>query len=170
MRKRIGKARSFLRGMVLDFGCGSGELAELVPCDQYVGFDINKVSIARCRSKYPNHRFTDTEPFSPGAFDTIVALAVIEHVPDPAAFLVSLGRKLLPGGRIILTTPHPSMGWAHKMGSYMGLFSSHAAEEHETLLARGHLQKMAMSACLCIMHYERFLWGANQFIVLGHKS
>ena len=38
-------------------------------------------------------------------FDVILASEVIEHVPDPAAFVTALRVHLAPGGTLVLTTP-----------------------------------------------------------------
>ena len=38
-RKRIEAATHWLQGMVFDFGCGSGVMAESVPYERYIGFD-----------------------------------------------------------------------------------------------------------------------------------
>src|SRR3546814_10100924 len=66
-------------------------------------------------------------------FDTIISLAVIEHVSDPSVFLATLRKYLsgAPSARIIITTPHPSVDWVHHLGAKFGLFSQHADEEHE---------------------------------------
>jgi SAM-dependent methyltransferase len=38
------------------------------------------------------------------SFDCVVALSVIEHVPDPARALAEMHRVLAPGGRMLITT------------------------------------------------------------------
>jgi 2-polyprenyl-3-methyl-5-hydroxy-6-metoxy-1,4-benzoquinol methylase len=50
-------------------------------------------------------------------FDTIVALHVIEHVPDPVAWVRSLARRIAPGGVMVLATPDMGSFWRQAMGS-----------------------------------------------------
>jgi SAM-dependent methyltransferase len=45
-------------------------------------------------------------PFASGAFDSAVAVAVFEHVPDDRAALQETARVLKPGGRAWVTVPH----------------------------------------------------------------
>ncbi|HWB73136.1 MAG TPA: class I SAM-dependent methyltransferase [Egibacteraceae bacterium] len=45
-------------------------------------------------------------PFRAGAFDLIESIDVIEHTPDPRAYLAELRRVLAPDGLILLVTPN----------------------------------------------------------------
>ncbi len=45
-------------------------------------------------------------PFAEGVFDGVVAVEVIEHVPDDSAFVAQACRVLRPGGWFVLTTPN----------------------------------------------------------------
>jgi SAM-dependent methyltransferase len=166
-RKRIKAVRPFLRGLVLDVGCGTGELARLVSSDSYYGFDRDQDSINIAHQQLSNHQFHTRMP-DQGRFDTVVALAVIEHSAEPESFLRNLCLYLRPDlqSRIILTTPHPKLEWAHDLGARLGLFSLHASEEHETLFDRASLQSLAEAADCPVLLYKRFLLGANQLIVL----
>ena len=44
-------------------------------------------------------------PFADGAFDAVVAQAVLEHVADPARCAVEIHRVLAPGGLVYAETP-----------------------------------------------------------------
>lgn len=164
-RQRLAAVRPWLHGSVLDFGCGSGALAECVSAADYCGYDIDAQSLANARALHPQHRFTDAQP-TEGAFDTVVSLAVIEHCKDPGTFLRQLVVLARPGGRIALTTPHPAFEFVHDIGSRIGMFSHDASEEHEALLDRKALHELAASQQLEVLRYQRFLFGANQLIVL----
>jgi SAM-dependent methyltransferase len=45
-------------------------------------------------------------PFASSSFDSAVAIAVLEHVPDDGAALAEIARVLKPGGRAWITVPH----------------------------------------------------------------
>ncbi len=124
-KKRLTTASAHLNGRVLDFGCGSGELAAMVPSGLYVGVDRDELSLTRARLKYPRHRFVTKLSDELGLFDTVVSLAVIEHVKDPSAFLAVLADYLVdsPRSSLVVTTPHPTVDWIHDLGASIGLFS-----------------------------------------------
>jgi 2-polyprenyl-3-methyl-5-hydroxy-6-metoxy-1,4-benzoquinol methylase len=163
--KRYEAARPYLSGRVLDFGCASGRLAEWCRPDAYVGVDIDVASLEIARRRHPSFRFAAELPTGE-LFDTIVALAVIEHVKDPAALLSTLGALLRPAGRVVITTPDPRLGWAHAAGARVRLFSREANEEHEELLGRARMTEVADEAGLSVAHFRRFLLGANQLFLL----
>ncbi len=47
-----------------------------------------------------------------GAYDLIAMLDVLEHLDDDRDALVSLARKLKPGGRILITVPAFPWMWS----------------------------------------------------------
>lgn len=99
---------------VLDVGCGSAWLAgAMLPGGhEVVSMDVSTVNPQRALVRYPSARHYAVVadvfnlPFVDGLFDFIVAGEVIEHVPDPGAFLAALLRVLAPGGRLVVTTPY----------------------------------------------------------------
>ena len=163
-RQRFKAAQPYLKGRVLDYGCGSGGLAGQIQAEFYLGLEIDKESFEKAKTIYPNHSFVSDLSEIDTQFDTIVALAVIEHVADPAAFLNSMKQYLAPthNANIVISTPHPAVDWVHDLGAAVGLFSKHANEEHEDLLDQEKLKEAGRKCDLVLFEYKRFLFGANQ--------
>ncbi len=173
-RRRVAAASPHLRaGSVLDFGCGVGELARLVETARYLGVDRDAESLKAARAHHPAHVFVDADTFQQHhagrRFDVIVALALIEHLPEPENWLGQMAAHLNPSGRLVLTTPHPRLRWAHEFGARLGLFSREAADEHETLLDDTAMRRLAQSVHLNVLAYEPFLFHCNQLFLLGHS-
>jgi SAM-dependent methyltransferase len=169
-RRRLNAVRGYLRGQVLDFGCASGSLAAMTPPDNYLGVDIDARVLESARRRFPRHQFLLGEIEDSRRFDTIALLALIEHVKQPAELLAGVARRLAPGGRIVMTTPHPAFRHVHDLGARIGLFSAAAAEEHETFVDLNSVRAVASEASLRIVVYRRFLLGANQLFVLERAS
>ena len=163
-KARLDAARPWLRGRVLDIGCGTGALAEWCSDRDYVGFDADSSSLSMARLSRPNHRFVEQIPLQE-EFDTVAALAVIEHLVDPDVELKKWSSRLAPHGRVVLTTPHRAFHTVHEIGAKLGVFSLSAAEEHEEMFDRKSLYRLATQCGLKPIKYERFLWGANQLFV-----
>lgn len=164
-KQRINIVCPYLRGMVLDFGCGIGMLAEKCQPNNYFGIDFDDESLAIARRKFKAYRFAGQYPEGE-QYDTIVLLAVIEHIKDPVQLLKELKNRLKKDGRIVLTTPHTFVEKIHVFGAEIGLFSKHASEEHDSLIDYNRMQEIATGAGLVIFKYKRFLFGANQFFAM----
>ena len=99
---------------VLDAGCGEGfgtvTLADVART--VVGMDYSADAVATCRRTWPrpNLRFVRHDLTALGAyperFDLIVSFQVLEHLVDPGPFLTGVHAQLVPGGRLLLTTPN----------------------------------------------------------------
>lgn len=100
---------------VLDFGCGSGVMLPFLSanCDRVTAADIDLEPLERARRQIPLAPNVETfdlgrrelADLPPKAFDLIVALDVLEHVPDLRATLVELFQLLAPGGRLLVSGP-----------------------------------------------------------------
>lgn len=88
-RQRIKVAREHPNGQVLDYGCGIGQLADLVDVRNYTDADFDEQALTIARRKYPDAKFITVDQLvaDPSVrFDTVVGLAILELVEDPAGF------------------------------------------------------------------------------------
>jgi 2-polyprenyl-6-hydroxyphenyl methylase/3-demethylubiquinone-9 3-methyltransferase len=109
-------ARVALRGArVLDVGCGAGLLSEAMARE---GADVTALDLAPelvevaklhllesgLRVDYRLQSVEDIAAESPGAFDAVTCMEMLEHVPDPASVLRACATLLKPGGRLVVST------------------------------------------------------------------
>ena len=96
--------------VALDLGCGSGRWTRYVAprCGFVEALDPSEAVLATAAltDDLDNVRVTqasaDTIPFVDDAFDFILCLGALHHIPDSAAALAAAVRKLKPGGWILL--------------------------------------------------------------------
>lgn len=95
------------RGRVLDVGAGEAPWRELLPVGVgYVGVDVGMSGNFGMRHQSDIAYYDGKKlPYDDGSFDHVLCTEVLEHVPDPAAFLFDLNRVLRHGGTLVLTVP-----------------------------------------------------------------
>jgi SAM-dependent methyltransferase len=100
---------------VIDCGCGEGYGTALLAeyATQAIGVDREPEVIAYAVGKYRAAEraafvaaSVDALPFADSSVDVVVCFQVLEHLPDPLAFLREVRRLLSPGGVLMLTTPN----------------------------------------------------------------
>jgi len=100
---------------VLDVGCGGGILSEALAAAgaQVTGIDLapRVLDVARLHLHESNlqvdYREIAVETLaqeSPGAFDAITCMEMLEHVPDPGSVIAACATLLKPGGRLFQST------------------------------------------------------------------
>lgn len=109
-------------GPLLDAACGTGRHAAYlagIGRDRVIGVDSSEAMLARARAKLPDVDLRRGEltalPLGDGeAMGAVCALA-LSHLPEIGAAIAELGRVLGPGGRLIVSNPHPFataiLGW-----------------------------------------------------------
>ncbi len=101
---------------LLEFGCGTGNLAYLIAKDGYtvLGVDISERFIDYAKKAYTEETqylaFKTVDfgklPFNDNSFDCIYTCAVLEHCYDVDKILLDINRLLRPGGYLIIATPN----------------------------------------------------------------
>lgn len=96
-------------GRVIEIGCGNGRflmlLHEVRPDIGLAGVDIANVGIAGLPGFTFYHGQLEEVEVPPSSFDAVYCSNLIEHVPDPLAFLKKCREVLKPGGVIVGITP-----------------------------------------------------------------
>ena len=103
---------------LLDIGCGTGAMsARLARWGKVVSADFSPLALQFSRRR-GLHNLVGADamnlPFQPNQFDALVAMDMLEHLPDDNAALREFHRVLKPGGRVFATVP-----------AYMHLWSEH---------------------------------------------
>jgi 2-polyprenyl-3-methyl-5-hydroxy-6-metoxy-1,4-benzoquinol methylase len=96
---------------LLEIGCARGSFLELA---QSKGWEVTGVEIspgaakqAAVRTDRPVHAGPlETAGFADAMFDVVAGWDVLEHVPNPSAFLTEVHRILKPNGGLILSCPN----------------------------------------------------------------
>ena len=96
---------------MLEVGCGNGHFLSTARelGWQVCGTELSRAHAERARSQGLDVVYGDLveEPLFPGRlFDAVVAMEVIEPLPEPARFLAVAADRLVPGGLVFLTTPN----------------------------------------------------------------
>lgn len=116
---RWGRARRELApqpwSRVLDVGCAFGYGTAQLPGSLVVGLDRSERYLCQASLTYPYLAWTRGDaaklPFPDSSFDAVVALDVLEHLPNARAALDEFQRVLRQGGQLILSVPNRGILW-----------------------------------------------------------
>lgn len=125
---------------VLDVGCGGGLLSEAMATAgaQVTGIDLAEPSLQVARlhalesGVNVQYHLTSAEEHAaqnPAAYDVVVCMEMLEHVPDPASIVRALAHLVRPGGWVFVSTLNRNL-----KSFALGIF---AAEYVLRLLPRG---------------------------------
>jgi SAM-dependent methyltransferase len=118
IEKRTGLVKSLLPlgGLVLDVGCGTGQLAAAIAAEGFdvFGVDLSASMVARARERGLVGTYagvTTNLPFADNSFDLAVTVATLHHLETPervAATVSEMGRVVRRGGFVVLWDHNPA--------------------------------------------------------------
>lgn len=137
----VARIREDLPGRVLDWGCGFGQVSDLMrragldvtPFDYRPDLEEGVVALER----YPDLHVRVTAdprrvPFADDSFDAVLSCGVLEHVEDPDASLQELRRVLVPGGTFYVYKLPNRRSYLEAIARRAGLYY-HGSLEHDRL-------------------------------------
>lgn len=160
-------------GRVLDVGCASGYIAELVRRlgHDVVGVELNRAMAAQVRKRgieVLEHDLEEPLPLPACSFDLVHACEIIEHLFDTEAFLQHIHTVLKPGGVLVLSTPNlNSLGNRLRvlLGRPLPMWGAFPGDRHG-----GHIRVFNLAKARELLERTGFqvdeVWGANP----GHRG
>ncbi|MGH2899631.1 MAG: class I SAM-dependent methyltransferase, partial [Solirubrobacteraceae bacterium] len=144
-------------GRLLEVGPGAGHLLALARRRGFTvsGVDPSPASVRRIRER---HGITvelatiETSQLPDAAFDTIVHVDLLAHLPDPVRALHAMRRRLAPAGHVCFEVGvigELSTAWYRAMG-HLGF------PDHRWMFSRRSLDRVLGRAGLTIVGVERF--------------
>jgi len=165
---RIGKALPFIRSgdRLLDVGCYDRTLIDraLPRVASAVGMDALVEPASNDRVELLRGHFPEDSRFEDACFDCIVLLAVLEHVDDPMTLAGECERILAPGGRVIVTVPHPLVDGILDVLMFLRVIDGMSTEEHHGFDV-AKTASIFEAARLPVLHEKRFQLGLNRLFV-----
>jgi 2-polyprenyl-6-hydroxyphenyl methylase/3-demethylubiquinone-9 3-methyltransferase len=158
---------------VADIGCGGGLLAESLAGRgaQVTAIDLapTMIDVARLHAQesgaHIDYRHGDAAALAAAearTFDVVTCMELVEHVPDPAALMLTLAQLLRPGGSLFVSTINrsaKSFALAIVAAEYVLGLVPRGTHEYARLVRPAELASMARSAGLALadlagLHYN----------------
>jgi len=161
-------------GVVADLGCGfnGNHLVRIAnKIKRGYGYDIsvtkNKLpkNISLIKSDI-NKVFDKKKNY----FDTITALAVLEHVENPNAFLTNIWLSLKKGGMVIITTPHKNGKVFLEILSSLKFISKDEIKDHKNYFDMKSLHTLMEKTGFKIEKLSLFGLGYLNLICVAKKT
>jgi 2-polyprenyl-3-methyl-5-hydroxy-6-metoxy-1,4-benzoquinol methylase len=170
-RIRMAEPHVPARARLLDVGCADGVLLDrLAPrVSHAVGVDPEVAPSARPGREIRRDTFPGAARFPDASFDCVTLLAVLEHVPDPHALARECHRILAPGGRAILTVPHPIVDRILDVLMAMRILDGMETEEHHGFDVAATAPIFEAAGFRTIVD-RRFQLGLNRLFVFERAS
>ena len=159
---------------VLEVGCGQGHLTKRLAERglDVTGIDANPRAPEVAETDRVVHMRGEKLEFDDGAFDAIVSVHAIEHIPELELAIAEMARVLRSGGRQLHIYPaEPIMGlYAIPTSVILYRTPFRAREVHCQKLWPSKLRRLMAPHGLSETHHEFNLFKSPQFISVFEKS
>jgi SAM-dependent methyltransferase len=159
------------QGKLLEMGCGLGHLLGLLQDDFHcVGIDLIDYSIEQTHINAPKAEAfqmsaDDLSAFEDNSFSAVVALHLVEHLPNPEHTIQQVYRILKPGGIWLFATPQPDYSlrrYKDRDSDAIGKDKTHI-NVHPPQVWRGWCEE---SGFTMLKHFGDGLWDVPYFPVI----
>jgi len=137
-------------GRVLDIACGTGKLSQLIDSHGFervsLEYDFEPLRWFRRRDAEALLVNADAQalPFADASFDHVIAVEMIDYVPNRARFYSEMLRVLKPGGRLMMTYTNKRSIKGLVYGAYLRLAGrARIRRYYEQTLAEGVAEMLA---------------------------
>lgn len=155
---------------ILEVGCGRGHLVKRLRelGAEAVGIDANPQAPDQAVTDGVVHMYAESLAFEDAAFDKVVAIHSIEHIPDLEGALDEMARVLRPGGRALFVYPaEPVKGiWAIPTAVILHRNPFRATRVHCQWLWPSRLRRLTDPRGLRHVHSEFNLLSSPQFVTV----
>lgn len=96
----------------IEFGCGSGDAAQVIYEQGYkvTSTDISSYAVKKAKKLYPRIHFfkhdVQEEIINKKQYDLVIALDVIEHLENPKKAIKNMYDLIKPNGLVLCSTPN----------------------------------------------------------------
>jgi 2-polyprenyl-3-methyl-5-hydroxy-6-metoxy-1,4-benzoquinol methylase len=158
---------------VVDFGCGSGVMSQLLAQmgHEVIAVDLDFAPLEKVRRhvdfpaniSFHNKDLAELD-LPASSVDAIVALDVLEHIHDFESYLALFLRILKPGGRIIVSGP--TENWLYKLGRKLA-GKQFSGDYHHTNIAA---IRAAFARKLDVTMHARLIWPFTLFEIFSVRK
>ena len=171
-KEREKRIKPYVKGNVLDIGCGPAKAINYPGVTSYFGVEFSKDFVENLRKihKNKNAKFAsmnlETDKINlPHKVDVVIMSAFLEHIANYENPIKQAINNLNEGGKIIITTPSRFGHKVHAVGADIGLFSKEAKEDHKAILSKNDFKRIAIKYNLKLEKFRYFQLFCNQWVV-----
>lgn len=166
----VAEALSSPFGTMLDIGCGTGALLQMVQEKRkdarLFGVDLSEKMIQVAKAKLGERtdlRVSDSEklPFPNKAFDLVMCTYSFHHYPNPGAVLLEMRRVLAPGGRLILADPSTAIPLLRQVVNFVHLFTRDGTVR---IYSKKEMKVLAEAAALEVAKWRMLNWHSYMMV------